>query len=234
MLNTVVAGWYGALVGCLYLLVFVRVTDCSWLVGLLVGIYLIGSSAVLGGLMARLPSMTAGVLAVTIPLIPFVLLLSVALIVAATGALVTLQIVLLAISPVLVIGEIRSECRFMAKMKSQGRVITRKELLSRLRANKGTLIAKLCHKGIERFWWTEDDLEELGVYSVPFGVLGGDYLDALWDAEDEIDEESALRCDKEYLDVETGKALFVPWRGLRWDRLAREYPEYRIVILGVR
>lgn len=192
----------------------------------IIGLYLVGSSALIGWVFARISSLSPRDLALTIPFAPLLVVYMVLMM----GVVALFMLALLACSPVLIVLGIRENRRFVAQMKSAGRVLTREEFLPRLEAGEGTVIAKFHLKGLESLLWTSDDLGEFGFPCTRFGALVNDYPDVVLDTLEDS-HESARRFDTEYLDLESGKAAFLPW-GLRWwERLARDYPESRLVIV---
>lgn len=226
MLRSAIAATYGGCVGGVCAAAVASVLRLEPLALWIVGLYLVGSSALIGWVFARISSLSTQDLVLTIPFAPLLVVYMVLMM----GVVALFMLALLGCSPVLIVLGIRENRRFLARMKAVGRVLTREELLPRLESGDGTLIAKFHAKGFQSLWWTSDDLAELGFPCIRFEALVDDYPDIVLDAREDGNE-STQRLEEEYLDLDSGKAAFLPW-GLRWwERLARDYPESRLVIV---
>lgn len=215
---------YGGCMGGVCLFILPLIFPWDPLVLAIVGVYLIAACALLGWVFACVPSLSTKDLVLLIPFAPLLVLW----LVIAMGGVALVMIVGLACSPIFIVFGTREERRFVAQMKSQGRFRTRQELVPALDAGRGTLICKFGPKGYESVWWTDENLEEQGFHCLPLGILIDDSLDDLWDDALNADE-SAFRCEREYLDHDSGKAAYLPWAGRQWEHLARDYPDCRLV-----
>lgn len=107
-------------------------------------------------------------------------------------------------------------------MKVQGRFITLDDLRPRLDTGTGTLIMQWGQKGTYRIWWTEDDLFSLGE-----PVSARDDFIAVFQGQEHAFN---TRCQQQYLDDETGRALLtsIPPRYGRSGKLARMFPRIKV------
>lgn len=226
LVKSILTAAYGGCVGGVCLFILTLVFPWDPLVLGIVGVYLIASSALLGWVFACVPSLSTKDLVLLIPFAPLLVLWFVI----AMGGVALVMIGGLACSPIFMLLSVRDRRRFMEQMRSAGRLITRQELLPKLAAGEGTLIAKFHLKGFESLWWTPDNLDELGYPCIRLEVLADDYPDTVVDAMS-CDNKPARRCDEKYLDLDSGKAALLPWATREWARLARDYPEHRLMIV---
>jgi hypothetical protein len=125
--------------------------------------------------------------------------------------------------PVFTLQIVRRERRFRNRMKARGRFITVKEVRPRLDAGGGNLILECGLKGTYRIWWTEDDLRSLGP-----PIATREELVAFARGQEHVFN---TRCQKEFLDEETGRAILTSIPA-RWDRsrkLAQMFPQIKTV-----
>ena len=226
LLRSVLATLYGALAGVVWAYAATLIFHLDPLVFWIVGGYFVAACALLGGLYARIVSLTPASLALMISVAPILIFYMVVVM----GVVAVVMLGVLALSPVFMLLAVRDRRRFMEQMRSAGRLVTRQELLPKLAAGEGTLIAKFHLKGFESLWWTPDNLDELGYPCIRLEVLADEYPDTVVDAMS-CDNKPARCCDEKYLDHESGEAALLPWATREWKRLARDYPEHRLMIV---
>lgn len=226
LLGSVLGMAYGGVVGGAWTYAATLVFPLDPLAFWIVGGYFVVACTFLGGLYGRLVSLAPGSRALIISVAP-ILIVYMAVVMA---VLAVVMLGMLALSPFFMLLAVRDRRRFMNQMRSAGRLITRQELLPKLAAGEGTLIARFHVKGFESLWWTPDNLDDLGYPCIQLEVLADDYPDTVVDAMS-CDNAPAERCNEKYLDQESGKAALLPWATREWARLARDYPEHRLVIV---
>jgi hypothetical protein len=94
----------------------------------------------------------------------------------------------------------RRENAFLALMKSRERVIHWSDFSQAVSESRGTVLAERAYKGLNRWWWTPDNVRELS----PFPIAGWWTM-----VTDKSFEPFSNWCRDRYTSPETGRAMIV-------------------------
>jgi hypothetical protein len=152
---------------------------------------------------------------------------AVAIVPMALGSLVFVGFVVLVLLPIwlpiIFIERCREDRRLRSEMERQGRFARADDLEAKLAAGHGTLIEAWGSNGVERIWYTDDDVRAQGSPAKDWD----DLFDA-WKAGH--DHAFNASCRQQYLDRNSGKAVLTTISpSSRRNPLATRYPRMAIV-----